>query len=615
MTTITIDGKTFRDLDHDGVLAPYEDWRLPAVERATDLVARLNLKEKMGLMLHGTLPSLGGPLASVGIGDTYDLDAIEDLVTNRGIVTLISRIASSPGNLARQNNAIQQIAARSRLGIPVTVSTDPRHHTATVAGASVEGRGFTCWPGPLGLAATRDADLVRQFGDTVRREYRATGFHMALSPQADLATSPRWSRTDGTFGEDPALVRKLVGAYVEGVQGGKDGVRSDGLAAVVKHWVGYGAAPDGWDGHNHYGRFSEFPGGALDRHIEAFLDAFENRVASVMPTYNILKDALILGQKLTVGAGYSPELLTGLLRGEHGFAGVILSDWAISKDVTEPCRTGEPAQGPADISMAWGVESLSRPERFALGINAGLDQFGGEDDPSPLAAALDAGLLTEARLDESAFRILMQKFELGLFENPFVDEDFAEEEVGRRQPAADAAASRSFVFVKKPAAAVLSAGSSVHVTGMNATGFESRGITVVNDAADADVAVIRTQTPWELLHPGFFFGARQHEGDLDFKPGHAVLDQLEALRGRVPVILVVDMDRPAILSTVEPMAQVVIAAFGGTDEALVERLLKPGAPTQGLPFSLPRDMAAVEAQLPDKPHDDPDPLYPFGHGL
>jgi beta-glucosidase len=267
------DGLRFRDLNRSGALDPYEDWRLPAAARARDLVARMTLDEKAGTMMHGTARA-AGPMGMAGVGTRYDSAANRALVDGAKVTSMITRLGGEPAALAAEHNALQEIAERTRLGIPVTVSTDPRHHFQYVLGASVTAGQFSQWPEPLGLAALGDPALVRRFGDVARQEYRAVGIHMALSPQADLATEPRWGRINGTFGEDAALAGRLVRAYVEGFQHGAAGVDTAGVATIVKHWVGYGAAKDGWDSHNAYGRRATFPGGDLATHVQPFLGAF-----------------------------------------------------------------------------------------------------------------------------------------------------------------------------------------------------------------------------------------------------------------------------------------------------------------------------------------------------
>src|SRR2546430_2416014 len=238
------DGLRFKDLDRKGKVDPYEDWRLTPEVRARDLVARMTLEEKAGTMMHGTArtPSeMGVP----GAGGAYDTVVNRALIDSAKVTSMITRLGGDPGSLAAQNNTLQEIAEHTRLGIPLTISTDPRSHFQYVPGASVRSNQFWQGPEPLGLAAIGDASLVRHFGDIARREYRAVGIQMALSPQADVATEPRWSRVNGTFGEDAALAERMVRAYVEGFQHGTRGVDSAAVATVVKHWVGYGAAREG----------------------------------------------------------------------------------------------------------------------------------------------------------------------------------------------------------------------------------------------------------------------------------------------------------------------------------------------------------------------------------
>ena len=613
---IVLDGETFRDLDHDGVVSPYEDWRLEPADRARDLLGRLTLAEKVGLLLHGTAPSTGryGPL---GVGPEYDLDAVRKLVLDDGVTSLITRLSLPPAELAAQNNALQAVAAEGRLGIPVMVSTDPRSHFKPTTGASVAAAGFSQWPETLGLAAIGDAALVRRFAEIVRQEYRAVGIHMALSPQADLTTSPRWPRIEGCFGESPDLVRRLVGAYVEGMQGGPSGVTAGGVACVVKHWVGYGASRDGFDGHNYYGRFSAFPGGAFDDHVDAFRDAFAAGVSGVMPTYNILEGVELDGAPLPpVGAGFSRPLLSGLLRRDLGYQGVILSDWAIRKDCNEACRTGQPAQALSDIGMSWGVEHLSALDRIVLGIEAGLDQFGGEDDPAPLMEAVASGRVSEARIDQSVLRLLIQKFELGIFEQPFVDTDEAGRSVGKAEFTAEAgrAQRQAFTWLKGRGDWSLGPQDRVYVHGLPADGLAARGVSVTDDPATATRAVFRIAAPFQTLHPTFFFGRLQHEGDLDFKPGAPDFEAFRAVAARVPTLVSVHLDRPAILTGLTDLAEGLLAEFGADEAAFWDVVCGSSAPCGRLPFALPASMDAVLAGAPDRPLDDPAPLFAFGYG-
>ncbi|WEK41459.1 MAG: glycoside hydrolase family 3 N-terminal domain-containing protein [Candidatus Brevundimonas colombiensis] len=618
--SLAVDGQSFRDLNHNGKLDPYEDHRLPMDARIADILGRMTLAEKAGLLVHGTAPALpdpaGGGLPGAGQA-AYDLKAFEGLVERTHISSVITRLSVEPRRFAEQNNALQSVASRSRLGVPVTISTDPRNHFQHVDGASVAAGGFSQWPETLGLAAIGDAALVRRFGDAIRAEYRAVGIHMALSPQVDLATEPRWSRINGAFGEDAQLARRMTQAYVIGFQGGPQGLRPDGVATVVKHWVGYGASPQGWDGHNYYGRFSRLSDSDLAQHVIPFLGAFDAGVAGVMPTYNILQGPTLNGHPLeAVGAGFSRELLTDLLRGRYGFKGLVLSDWAITNDCNDNCRTGARPHGFGDIAMPWGVEDLSETERFAKGVNAGVDQFGGTDRSDRIVAAVQAGDIPVARMDEAARRVLRLKYELGLFDNPFVDPDQAAATVGRPdiQAEADAAQRRGMVVLENRLPKPLAAGARIHLTGIEAEAARRAGLVVVDDLSQADFALVRTVAPYERPHPNFFFGSRQNEGSLAFLPDHPALTQVRrAAAADVPVIVGVYLDRPAILTPLQPLADLLLGEFGASDAAFLAVAMTPSLAEGRLPFALPRSMAEVEAQSPGTPNDLQDPLYPIGY--
>jgi beta-glucosidase len=612
---LTVDGKRFRDLNRNGTLEPYEDWRLSSAKRAQDLVGRMTMEEKAGAAVHGTAPIAGGPMSS---GPAYDTAAAATMFLTRNVNSVITRMSVPPGAFAEQSNALQRIAERGRLGIPVTISSDPRSHFQSVAGASVTRAGFSQWPETLGFGALDDAELVRRFAAIVRGEYRAVGIHMALSPQADLGTEPRWSRITGTFGERPDRVGALVKAYVQGMQGGPTHLTRDGVATVVKHWVGYGASVDGLDGHNYYGRFARFPGNQFAAHVTPFLGAFAAGVAGVMPTYDILDGLSLDGKPVeAVGAGFNKQLLTDQLRGRYKFNGLVVSDWAITQDCADACKTGVPRQAPFQIAMPWGVESLTKEQRFAKGMNAGIDQFGGVDDGAPLAAAVRAGLVTPARLDEAVARIMKVKFDLGLFENPYVDSAKATTLASSpsAQRAGVTAQAKALVVLENSRGATMlpRAGAKLFVRGVDTAVVRARGYQVVSDPSQADVAVLRIKAPYQTLHPTFFFGSFQHEGDLDFKDTDTTLALVKATAAKVPTIVVVNLDRPAILTSLTPFAKTLIGEFGASDEALFDALTGKVKPVGRLPFELPRSMDAVREQKPDVPHDSKSPLYPVGY--
>ncbi len=616
-------GRRFRDLNRNGTLDRYEDWRLSPATRARDLVSRMTLEEKSGAMMHGTARSVG-PMGGAGVGATYDTAASRALIDGAKVTSMITRLGGDPRSLAEQGNALQEIAERARLGIPVTISTDPRHHFQYVLGASVTAGQFSQWPEPLGLAATRDVALVRRFGDAARREYRAVGIHMALSPQADLATEPRWSRINGTFGEDATLASNISRAYIEGFQGARRGVVAEGVATVVKHWVGYGAAREGWDSHSYYGRFATFPGRNLEYHARAFAGAFAANVAGVMPTYSILDGATWRGRAVEpVGAAFNRALLTDVLRGEFGFRGLIVTDWAITNDCNARCRDGVPAGERAsfgDVGMPWGVDQLPKRARFVKAVAAGVDQFGGTEEAAMLIDAVRAGELTEARLDASVQRVMSLKFALGLFENPYVDAERASRVVGTDALRAEGldAQRRALVLLENKGNLLplrTSASSPrVYLIGVDSAAARAAGLTVVSDPSQADVAIARLDAPFETLHPGWVFGAMQHEGTLAFSAGNAAYDAFARVSAIVPTIAVVYLDRPAILTPVRDRARALVANFGVSDAALLAVLTGRAGPAGKLPFELPSSMEAVLAQRSDVPYDSRAPLYPFGHG-
>jgi beta-glucosidase len=620
--TLNVDGLQFKDLNKNGKLDVYEDWRKSSAMRAKDLVAQMTLAEKAGAMMHGTLRT-GGPMGAVGFGGSYDVEAIRKLIAEAQVTSFITRLQAAPRQMAEENNRLQEVAEASRLGIPLTISTDPRHHFQYTQGTSERGVGFSQWPETLGFGAVGDARLMQRFGEIARQEYRAVGIHLALSPQADLATEPRWSRITGTFGEDAQLTKRLVQAYVIGFQNGATGLNKDSVITVVKHWVGYGAQPEGFDGHSAYGKYSVFPKNNLAYHIIPFTGAFAANVAGVMPTYPVLRDAALNGKKIEqVGAGFSKQLLTDELRGRYKFNGVIVSDWAITNDCTGPCADGLPPgqqPTPAHIGMPWGVENLTRSERFIKGVNAGLDQFGGVEDSQILVAAVKAGTLTEARLAESAYRVMVQKFQQGLFENPYVDATQAEIIAGNAafMKEALAAQSRALVLLenKNKTLPLSSKIKKLYLYQINPQSAREAGFTVVEKPADADLALLRVTTPFERLHPNYFFGARMHEGNLGFHDGNADYEAINAASAKVPTVVTIALDRPAILTNVKDKVAALIGNFGVSDAALFDVLTGKAAPQGRLPFELPSSMAEVKAQAEDTPYDTKTPLYKFGYGL
>ena len=291
----TDDGFPYRDLNKNGRLDPYEDPRLPVEERMADLLAQMTVEEKAGLLFHQMAP----------LGDfARFMTPAGDLISTRLLSHFNAFGSAGPREMAAWQNELQALAAQTRLGIPVTISSDPRHAFSQNPGAAMAAGSFSQWPEPLGLAATRDTALVREFGDIARQEYLAAGIRIALHPMADLATEPRWARINGTFGEDADLAAGMVAAYIQGFQGETLGPES--VACMTKHFPGGGPQKDGEDPHFPYGREQVYPGNNAAYHLRPFEAAFAAGTAQIMPYYG-----MPVGTDLEeVGFGFNRGVIT-----------------------------------------------------------------------------------------------------------------------------------------------------------------------------------------------------------------------------------------------------------------------------------------------------------------
>ncbi len=429
-----------RHFDGNDRMEPYEDPELSAQERTDDLLQRLSLEEKIGLLFH-TVIEIGPDGDLLEEPGAISKSPTTEVVRERFINHFNVHRINSAREAARWNNSLQRLAAQTPHGIPVTISTDPRHAFVDNVGASFTAGPFSQWPDTLGMAALRDSATVREFAEIARDEYRAVGISMALHPQVDLASEPRWTRQLQSFGADPDLAVDYTTAYLEGFQG--PALDATSVACVTKHFPGAGPQKDGEDAHFPYGREQVYPADAFGVHLRPFEAALRNGTAAIMPYYGMPVGLEIDGEPIEeVGFGYNKQILTGLLREKLGFEGVILTDWELVNDNIVGDRV-LPAR-------AWGVEHLDARQRMVKIIEAGADQFGGEQCTDLLLDLVHDGSISEARIDESARRLLLVKFQLGLFDNPFVDEDAAAEHVGNaesRRAGLDAQ-SRSVVVLK-----------------------------------------------------------------------------------------------------------------------------------------------------------------------
>jgi beta-glucosidase len=464
---------------------------------------------------------------------------------------------------------------------------------------------FSLWPEPIGLAAIGDAALVQEFADIARQEYLAVGIRAALHPMADLATEPRWGRINGTFGEDAELSARLTYAYIRGFQGETLGPQS--VACMTKHFPGGGPQKDGEDPHFPEGKEQVYPAGHFDYHLIPFEAAFRAGTAQIMPYYG---QPIGLSGIEEVGFGFNRDVLTGLLRGKYGFDGVVCTDWGL---ITSAVLPG----GEVFEARAWGVEHLSQERRILKALNAGVDQFGGENCPEVIVELVRSGQVSEARIDESVRRLLRDKFRLGLFDHPYLDVEAAERVAGSPafRQAGELAQRKSLVLLKNGETAQgkalpLSGRPRIYLEGIAAQTAAAYG-EVVTEIEQADCAILHLSTPFEKRTG--FLREHFHAGDLDFKG--AELARILGILGRVPTIVAIYLDRPAVIPEIAAQSAGLLADFGASDEALLDVIFGRFAPAGKLPFELPSSMEAVRAQHPDAPYDSEKPLFPFGHGL
>lgn len=602
------DGTRYRDLNGNGVMDPYEDPRLSPEERTEDLLERLSLEEKCGLMFQTVIE----------VGEDGELLEQPGRISKSPTTTVVRGKHMNHFNVhairtARQaatwNNALQALAEKTPHGIPVTISTDPRHAFVENTGVAFSAGPFSQWPEGLGLAAIDDVDTVRAFADIARQEYVAVGIRAALHPQIDLATEPRWGRQAQTLGQDAQRVAEFTAAYLQGFQG--DRLGPDSVACTTKHFPGGGPQKDGEDAHFPYGREQVYPGGMFEYHLEPFREAIRRGTAGMMPYYGMPVGLERGGEPIEeVGFGYNRQIVTDLLRGELGYDGVVVTDWELVNDN----HVGDQVL-PA---RAWGVETLTPIERMWKILDAGADQFGGEECVELLLELVRSGRVSEQRIDESARRLLRVKFALGLFDDPYVDVDAAERIVGNAdfRAAGERAQARSLTVLlnregAEGATLPLRPVKALYVEGFADADVAELGTTVA-DPASADLAIVRIKAPFDA-RDDLFLEAWFHQGSLDFPPG--LVYRLQQIARQCPLVLVVTIDRPAILTPFVADAAAIVVDYGSSPRAVIDALTGRVPPEGRLPVELPRSMAAVRASREDVPSDTGDPLFPVRHGL
>lgn len=429
----------FKDLNRNGELDVYEDWRRDIEERVTDLAEQLSKEEIAGLMLYSSHQNIpvknahfgaatygGKPYAESG-ANAWDLtDAQKKFLADDNLRHVLIVEVESPEVAARWNNTAQAFVEGLGHGIPNNNSSDPRNGASTDAEFNAGAGGkISLWPNELGMGATFDPDLMREYGRIASAEYRALGFATCLSPQVDLCTEPRWFRFMGTYGEDPQLVADLAQAYCDGFQTseGKDALYGawgmQSVNAMAKHWPGGGPCEAGRDAHYGRGKFAVYPNGNIALHKKPFLEgAFALKggtemASAVMPYYTVS-----CGQSSeNVANNYNHDLITRQLREEAGYDGVVCTDWGVTADYAHPgIHSGKP----------YGLEDKTLAERHLAVLRAGVDQFGGNNDKVPVLEAFELMIAEDGeeaamqRIRQSARRLLRNIFRTGLFENPYL---------------------------------------------------------------------------------------------------------------------------------------------------------------------------------------------------
>lgn len=662
------DGLSFKDHNHNGVLDRYEDWRLTPEERASDLASGLPVEKIAGLMLYSMHQAV--PTDSVGFwSSTYNgttlnrsglpHSAISDkqkkfLKEDNLRAVLVVRV-ESPAIAAEWNNNLQSYAESQDFGIPVNISSDPRHETnAWAEFNSGAGGRISLWPTSIGLAATFNPETVRHFGEIASKEYRAMGIATALSPQIDLATEPRWNRFGGTFGEDPALDSDMARAYIDGFQtseGDKEitgGWGYESVNCMVKHWPGGGPEEGGRDAHYSYGKFCVYPGGNFEQHLIPFLkgafnlDGKTREASAVMPYYTISYSVDPSGKN--IGNGYSKYIVGDLLRDKYGYGGVVCTDWAITHDY----RKVEEADG-----KCWGTELMTEAQRHYEALKAGVDQFGGNNDKGPVLEAYRMWVeeygenSARQRFELSAKRLLMNMFRTGLFDNPYTDPVAAAAIVGCDEYVSEGfnAQKSSVVMLKNRGEVIPVQGrKKVYLPETSESGhidlkMVGKYFDIASNAEDADFAVAvigepkggtgysvedrnaggNGYVPISLRYGEYTANvAREHSiagGDpLESSSNRSyrgktvtstnaadadVITKTKSELGNKPLVTVVYATKPFVPAEIEPGSDALFVAFGVQYMAVFEIISGAYEPSAMLPMQLPADMATVELQNED----------------
>lgn len=609
---LTVDGKKFKDLNNNKTLDPYEDWRNSVSDRAADLVSRMTLKEKAGLMVINTHV----PIANPTEGKYVKKD--DPLIVGKGMRYVIFRQTPTVDVIAKYTNQLQELGEASRLGIPVVVTSNPRNHASTdYTNISASEGQHSFWPGPLGFAAAGDAKAVKEFSEIAAKEWRAAGIRKVYGYTADIATDPLWARIEDTFGENPKVASDMIYNVIEGFQGKE--LNSDSVAITVKHFPGGGARDNGLDPHFEEGKFNPYPteGSLLKYHIPPFEAAIKANVSSIMPYYAYpSNDSADQGLKWysdeqqfeEVGFALNDAILDGYLRTDLGFKGYVNSDTGAVGD------------------NAWGAETLTPEQKFAKAINAGTDIISGSSEPEIIVRAVEQGLLTEEAVNESVTLLLTEMMNLGLFEDPYVDAQEALNTVDNAKvdELAYEAHLKSVVLLRNDNnllplkdSAVKDIKLYVEMFPAGKDNANTNGLRELIKNHDPSIQI--TNNLEEATHAYIYVKPVQSNWDnnpritVGPETGITNVERIVEIQKAVPTITAVNMTSPWVLDEIEPNAAAVVATFGTKAEAVVDVIRGKFSPTGKLPFALPASMKAVDNEVGDVPSYAPqeDPAYAY----
>jgi beta-glucosidase len=598
LSILGCNNQEFRDLNKNGMLDIYEDKNQSINDRVNDLISQMTIEEKAGsIFIDITKVTFEGSESS---GFASFLPETVESINNLQMNHFNIIDSFEPTKMLEWYNNVQKVAEESRLGIPITIASDPRHGAPDPnSPISVSSSSFSVWPSTLGLGAIADEEIVEEFGNIVRQEYKSIGINLALGPMADIATEPRWTRVDGTFGEDAFINSKLTAAYIKGLQGKT--INKESVLAMVKHFPGSGSVENGNDSHFPPGNHV-YPGGNFNYHLLPFEAAFDVGVSSVMPYYGI--PVGISGKK--IGASFDEYIINDLLREKYNFDGIVCSDWALITDRILPNgKVFKPAS-------AFGLEDKTTEERITRLIDAGIDMIGGESLTNELVNLIRLGIISEQRIDQSLRRIMKEKFNLGLFDNPFInleslntlDNDFFIKQGIEAQK-------KSLVLLKNKNILPIQKEDKIFFDGFNKELIKKYNYSVSPE--DSDYILIKLSSPSGRFEAKYEMQKMLGGGPLDFTSEE--IKRIKSLAKIKPVILVMSLKRPTVFSEIASVSDAIIADFQVQENILLEMIYGKFSPTGKLPFEIPSSIEAVKDQREDLPYDSVNPLFKFGHGL